>query len=341
MNKKEFHDLLERYLSGKATIEEQFLLDDLFESFQEDDDKQVFLEAKKGQLRDEMWFAVRDELAGRQPGKTAYLPRMERSDTRSRQTRTWRRSRWAVAATFALIITMGYLAYRFSPTPLNQPGEVTQIVKTTLSGEKSTVTLPDGTKVKLNSGTALRYTDQFSDDVRHVYLSGEAFFEVVKDPEHPFVVETGHFSTTVLGTSFNVRAFEGQRAEVTLVEGKVKVQQGDSDIYLAPSDQLTYNPGTDELNKQQVDVARWVAWKEGTLVFDRMTLAEALPQLERWYGVTITLENQAAGQCLISRGKYKQQSLRQVLESFRFMLNENINFEINDKTVKISGTPCQ
>ena len=131
-------------------------------------------------------------------------------------------------------------------------------------GEKYSIVLPDGTKVFLNAGTTLRYPDHFEGGSREVYLNGEAYLEVTKDAEHPFVVKTEEVEVKVLGTVFNVNAYpEGEWVRTTLVEGKVEAVCGGR---------------------------LFTSWKDGYYEFEEMELGELMPLLGRWYAVGVDFE---------------------------------------------------
>lgn len=348
MKKREFHRLIERYEQGIATQKEKQLLDEFYQSFQTGEgDKYHLLDAKKDQLHGEIYATISKRLFGKEE-KTPDTPLPSKEMGPYQQMETWRvrnaRSiqwrRMAVAASVILIAMVSFLIYEKIEPEEAASIPVAQINRVTEKGQKLMVRLADGTMIHLNADSWLSFPQKFTGDERRVRLVGEAFFEVAKDPDKPFIVETEHISTTVLGTEFNVYAVKGERAAVTLVEGRVKVQQGANNVYLEPDDRLTYDPEIQELKKQVVNTEKWTAWKEGVLTFDHMTVVEVIPVLEKWYGVTITLENAAIGKCMISSGTYKNESLEHVLQSFRLMFNKNIDFEIENKEVMIKGNPC-
>src|SRR5690606_5078196 len=162
-------------------------------------------------------------------------------------------------------------------------------------GVKYTTVLPDGTQVKLNSSSSIKYPEQFSEDLREVFLKGEAFFEVKHDQQRPFIVHSGDLKIQVLGTSFNVRDYGDEtETRVALVTGKVRIDpQSDtsSSLVLEPAQMAVFNRENRSLQKKPFDFKTEIGWKEGVLIFSNTTLAEAFDKIERWYGVEIKCDD--------------------------------------------------
>ncbi|WP_114750430.1 FecR family protein [Pleomorphovibrio marinus] len=156
-------------------------------------------------------------------------------------------------------------------------------------GQKSRIVLPDSTVVFLNADSELSYLEGFSQG-REVKLRGEAFFEIAKDSLNPFVVKSGRLSTTALGTSFNVQAYEEDPAvKVTLATGKVSVEDKLSNkvLLMDPGEATLVKMEDHEPRKVHSDPKVTSLWKDGILHFDKTPLNEVIPTLERWYGVKI------------------------------------------------------
>ena len=154
-------------------------------------------------------------------------------------------------------------------------------------GEYSLV-LPDGTKIYLNAGTSLRYPDHFCGDSREIFLSGEAYLEVARDEEKPFIVRTPDVDVRVLGTVFNVNAYpDGEYVRTTLVEGKVEALCGDERILMEPGTQVAYNKAMRQADYFPVDVHLFTSWKDGYYDFEEMSLGELMQVLSRWYNVQV------------------------------------------------------
>ncbi|MGN5954232.1 FecR family protein [Sphingobacterium lactis] len=169
-------------------------------------------------------------------------------------------------------------------------------IKTSTGGFTS-FKLPDGSKVWLSSESSLRFPTQFASDKRVVYLDGEGYFEVAKNPNAVFQVQTSSQTIEVLGTHFNVRDYADEAMkQTTLVEGKVKViSKGSSPQaqYLSPGEQITLINA--ELIKKTVDSKEVMAWLSNRFIFDNKPLNLLIKDLERWYGVEFVLPNEEIG----------------------------------------------
>lgn len=151
---------------------------------------------------------------------------------------------------------------------------------------KCRITLDDGTKVWLNSGSSLRYPVKFTGKERRVELSGEALFDVTHNPASPFVVETGKTTMTVRGTKFNVRDFAGESlAHTTLIEGCVEVENQTGKVTLHPGMQAQTHSPSDSLSVREVDTNIYTAWTEDKIAFYNAGLEEVLAEIGRYYRV--------------------------------------------------------
>lgn len=182
-------------------------------------------------------------------------------------------------------------------------------------GKTFTVTLSDGTKVLLNAESSLRYPTSFQGDKRVVQLNGEAFFTVAKDKKHPFVVQTAQANTIVTGTKFNFRAYGGAVSHVTLVEGHVSVNALNSKrtVKLQPGEDVSlYTNG--QLQVEQIDVERYVAWTEGFFYFEETPLSEIMSELGRWYNVNIYFSDEKIMDYHFNFWVNRNQSLQKALD---------------------------
>ncbi|MCE7057691.1 DUF4974 domain-containing protein [Algoriphagus sp. AGSA1] len=202
------------------------------------------------------------------------------------------------------------------------------------AGKKTRITLPDGSIVFLNSASKLVYPADFRRD-RSVSLEGEGFFEVTKDPEHPFKVESNGIVTTALGTSFNISTFEtDDKVAVTLLTGKVELRQTGKEkaIQLIPGEESLLSRYDEHLNKKTVDVQDRILWTEGVLKFADTDFDQLTEILERWYDVRITVRG--SGKNKLASGTFdSNESLRNVLEVLSGSLD--FSYELNDKKVVI------
>ena len=203
-------------------------------------------------------------------------------------------------------------------------------------GGEYSITLSDGTIVYLNSESELRYPVNFVGRDRRVYLSGEAYFDVVQDEAHPFIVDMGNSSVRVLGTSFDVRAYADEdEVLTTLVQGSVKFSAGKEFVTLEPGKQAVLGK-SGSIETREVDTYLYTAWKEGVFAFKRQRLEEIRKVVARWYDVNIFWENVSQKEVTFT-GKMKRyddfSKVVEVLEmtgNTEFVIKEN-NIFIREK----------
>lgn len=231
------------------------------------------MERKETLSRDELWKRLQERIAVRekrnQRAAISYL-------------------RWgAVAACIGVLIG---LAVMFGISQEEQAVSASQVY-TALNG-KAKIVLPDSSTVWLNAGATLTCVPDDWTQARTVELSGEAFFEVRKDPEHPFLVNAGGIEVKVYGTSFNVNATDEMAdVKVSLVEGSVSVSKSDKTNLIKPGEMAVYSKQTGELRTEPADVILESMWASESVRFERKSLPELEKYLERWYNVQIILDS--------------------------------------------------
>lgn len=160
-------------------------------------------------------------------------------------------------------------------------------------GKRSNLTLPDGTKVWVNSGTTLKYPTQFKKNKREVWANGEIYIEVAKNDKQPFYVNTPRMIIDVIGTQFNVMAYsDDAEHSVVLVEGRVHINVDNEKINLQPNYKFSLSGNT--LSTQKVDVDEFTSWKDGYLKFTSEPLSVILTRLSRYYNIPIECEDDIA-----------------------------------------------
>ena len=170
-----------------------------------------------------------------------------------------------------------------------RPAEVRYNTLVVPRGGDFKVSLADGTVVWLNSCTQLRYPVEFTGGRREVFLDGEAYFEVAKDAGKPFIVRTkGDVAVRVLGTKFNVAAYEADESvTTTLAEGSVEVVMPREKRVISPDEQLIFDLRSGQFECREVDAAMYSAWKDGMFVFENETLERLMERLKMWYDVEV------------------------------------------------------
>ena len=195
--------------------------------------------------------------------------------------------------------------------------------------------LPDSTTVFLNAESRLRFPDRFvPGSERIVYLSGEAYFDVKRDPRSPFLVCLEHSAVKVTGTSFNVKAYSDDTNETTtLISGTVSMGIGTTEqwIVLKPGEQGYYDVTRKTLSQQTVDVSYYTAWKDGVFAFYRQPLEEVMKTLGRWYLFDTHYQNEALKSILYTGKINRHASIREVLHTFELM--DELTFDIKGKEV--------
>lgn len=168
------------------------------------------------------------------------------------------------------------------------------MIRTPLGGEYS-LTLADGTKVWLNAMSELRYPVAFGGDTREVELKGEAYFEVEKNEDKPFIVKTDEFNVKVLGTSFNISAYlDSPLSHTTLCSGHVRINDRmnpGKEVDILPGEQLLFHRDNREMSVREVDTDVFVSWREGFFQFDNNTVEEVFTILQRWYNIQVFYAN--------------------------------------------------
>lgn len=195
--------------------------------------------------------------------------------------------------------------------------------------------LPDSTTVFLNAESRLRFPDRFvPGSERIVYLSGEAYFDVKRDPRSPFLVCLEHSAVKVTGTSFNVKAYPDDTNEATtLISGTISMGIGTTEqwIVLKPGEQGYYDATRKTLLQQTVDVNYYTAWKDGVFAFYRQPLEEVMKTLGCWYLFDTHYQNEALKSILYTGKINRHASIREVLHTFELM--DELTFDIKGKEV--------
>jgi ferric-dicitrate binding protein FerR (iron transport regulator) len=208
-------------------------------------------------------------------------------------------------------------------------------------GEEYQLVLSDGTRVWLNSETRLKFPVQFSNNRREVFLEGEAYFEVSKNPEAPFIVKTGPMDIEVLGTSFNVSAYKDEASiQTTLVEGKVKVSSniGQSlEQILKPNEQAVFSKSNNQFEVIEVNAALYASWREGIFVFDEENLDDILRKLSRWYDINVFFQSEEVRSYQFSGKLPRFKNCNELLDMIekttdvQFTMKENRTVIVNKK----------
>lgn len=204
------------------------------------------------------------------------------------------------------------------------------------------IKLPDGTSVQLNNNSRLVYDQDFKGKKkREVTLFGEAFFDVAHDAAHPFVIHTGEITTTVLGTAFNISAYDDQRAvTVTVTRGRVMVQSADKTLaVLTPNQQLSWKIGQADPSKQMVNAEKVMTWKEQDLIMDDITLLQASELIAKRYGIEVLFKSDQVKTCRFTAAFLKRNNINEVTEVLSAITGAS--FERKGNLLLIDGAGCE
>ena len=202
-------------------------------------------------------------------------------------------------------------------------------------GGEFCLTLSDGTRVWLNSETSIQYPVAFGAKERRVFVQGEAYFEVAKDAKKPFTVQFMSSSVTVLGTSFNIRAYpEEKRSQTTLAEGSVRIYSPGSSMLLKPGEQAEVSALSGEMVKQEVEVKNFTSWKDGRFVFEQQPLEDIMRTLERWYDIRVIFKDEGAKRISLSGNMKRYGDFSQVMKLLQ--MTGDVRFELHGNDVYIT-----
>ena len=229
----------------------------------------------------------------------------------------------------SLLVKANSLEYRDINTP--DTTEVFHALEIPRGGEYLLV-LSDSTVIYLNSESTLSFPVKFQGGERKVYLTGEAYFDVKKDTERPFVVVAGGLEVLVTGTTFGVRAYEDETdIQTTLASGNVTVRAEGKSVKLVPNEQALFDKSTMKLVVRDVDVDLYLAWADGRLVYDNCPLEKILADLGRWYNMDVFYSRDELRSYQFSLNMKKHEAFTEVLELIG--KTGEVQFEIKDNTV--------
>lgn len=200
-------------------------------------------------------------------------------------------------------------------------------------GAEFMITLEDGTRVWLDSETELRYPTNFSAEEREVYVRGEAYFEVAKMQDKPFIVKVDQMSVNVLGTKFNISTRVENVVQTVLVEGKVRLESKGRQVVLKPSQKADFDSESEDWTVENVDVSSYVAWKDGNFVFDNKSLEYIMNRLSLWYDVEVQYSDEGVKGVKLSGDMKRYKNIQELLYFFERI--SDVRFVIKGKKITI------
>jgi ferric-dicitrate binding protein FerR (iron transport regulator) len=257
-----------------------------------------YLERKKHQSKEDQYFEAGVLISELETVDTnrAYFALHSRISSQPRLHVIWARfSRIAAILIFPLLI---YTIWdRIRDDQAGETGQLSYQEISSPSGMRSKVVLPDGSQIWLNAESRIRYSIPFVRETRELELVGEAFLDVMRNPDSPLEVKFNQVSVRVLGTQFNVKAFpEDEQMEVVLKEGSISVHNESKGlerdpVILKPDQQWVYDKTSNTASLKKVDADRYIAWHRNRLILDKTPMAEVAKQLERWYGIKVEIKD--------------------------------------------------
>ncbi|MCF8226234.1 MAG: FecR domain-containing protein [Bacteroidales bacterium] len=224
------------------------------------------------------------------------------------------------AAAIIMLVSFGWMANYILSTGRYAVSQG-PVTFTAPYGETASLELSDKTVVQLNAGSTIRFPQSFGKDTREVFLSGEAYFEVTKDQELPFIVHLDHLDVQVLGTSFNVKSYpDDNTVETTLDEGSVRVSKKSSatsegvNYVLVPGQHLCYNSETSTFNLKEDDTELHTSWKHGYYKFERARLDILVRTIERLYAIDVSIAQEKLESLTFTGSFYKDEPVDDVLK---------------------------
>ncbi len=313
------NELMLKYLSETATADERVAMESWMAESEENANyikqlKSLWANAESFSLLDsidieENWQGVQAKLA--------------KQDVRNN------RVFWRVAAAIIFFISAAFLIKSLLHTAPQQ--------LTFTAQDQSEFSLPDGTSVTLKKGAVLKYPEEFEDE-RRVAFEGEAFFDVVPNPEKPFVIVADETETRVLGTSFNLKtatSFSG--FELVLVEGKVSFSTESEQVILTPGQRVALSPNG-LLEKTENANPNFLSWQTGSLVFDNTRIDKVFEDIGNAYNVRFELQNSAFASCTLT-ARYDQEDLQSILNTIEVLFNTSFNQQ--QEIILVNGGSCQ
>ena len=264
-------------------------------------------------------------------------PEQARSKTGRKIAARRRRRRIGIAAAAVSAAVVLLAALFVATSPKSTDANADEIAYRTERGEQKGITLPDGSVVTLNAESRLSYIFDDARNLRLVFLTGEAFFDVVRDTLNPFIVRTDHVNARVLGTKFNMCAYPTDRmVETTIIEGRVALSlsgSGEEPVEVVANDRATFVKGSSSFRLDRIDASLSAQWMSGALVFRESYLGDIAGRLERYYDVTVTLADMELYPMVYTATFDKDTPIADILELLAF--TSPIEYTVDGKQIEI------
>ncbi len=337
MDEFEFKKLVERYQQGLLSGREKQLLDEWFNAMGQDNVQELWTPEEKLSLKKKIVQQIKGkEIKASGGAELAPLP--VRLGSKSLRSGRSFRAAYRIAASILLLVAVSYFVWQI-PGAKSDSG---QVLQATAAGNTNKVLLSDGSIVWLKGNSTLTYAKKFTGTERKVALQGEALFEVSKDPARPFIIQCGELTTTVLGTSFNIKSSE-RNIEVLVLTGKVSLTSSSDKegIVVLPNEKAVFNRLKKQLAKTEIaneEKTATVVRTEYSMDFEDTPMSEILHRIEGKFNVSVTMYDPSLGNCMIT-ADFTDQSLEKTLEMISRVLG--FEYEIDGNKISLRGTGCE
>ncbi|ASU32050.1 FecR domain-containing protein [Mucilaginibacter xinganensis] len=327
MSRNQIEALLDRYIKGETSTEENALVERwLEENGNFNTEWEGLDQSGKDRWLSGVFGDIKNSIHASE-AKVIQLPQ--------RKHFLWR----SVAAAVLIIFSILYIEW---PALQNRLHPVQFTALQVPANQRKEITLADGSQVWVNAGSEIKYPKVFNSKVREVYLSGEAYFDIAHDAHKPFIIHTGNVVTTVLGTAFNIREDKSKNTiEITVTRGKVSVANGEKLLgVLTPNQQISFNTLKEEAIKGAVDANLVIAWRQSELHFDDVSFADAVSQLRQRFNVKINFANEKLKNCRFTGTSLNGEKLDNILKVICAFNNATYQTK-SDGSILIDGAGCK
>ncbi len=329
MNREAFLQLIDKFLAGKASAEEEQLLYNYFESFQQSSGWNEQELGPHDAMEQKLLNKLSQALVKKTGSPKAGVFRIGK--------------KWMLAAAFLAVFIGGYLLWNML-NKFHGPAALKEVV--TGIEERKQVQLGDGTAIWLEPGSRLSYPEKFTDSIREITFTGEAFFDVAKNPDRPFIIHTGTIHTRVLGTSFTVKAYDSLSQEVAVVTGRVSVQAdrkmtaGMQPVMVIPNQKASWNNKDRRIEKIQLSSTSYYAQRRyGKFIYQGETVASVLDDIQHQYNVQLHYDPSMKA-CTFYGDFDTRQPVGKVLNYLATALNAQLTKESAQNTYRLRGGGC-
>ncbi len=330
MEREKIQQLAISYFEGRISLEDESVLFDFISQSEENNElfrsweKNWMLKLDKDDYLNIEWDSLQTKIETRKAITPIFTPKTKRIPLY--------RKIAVVAAMVAITMVFTLLIDRVTNPVFNESVFIVE----TPGGEKSRVTLPDGTVVWLNSASQISYNSLFGNSDRNIVLDGEAYFEVKRNEDVPFVVKTNDYDVVVKGTRFNVSSYaDDMKITTTLMEGKVEIIHEESVLVLAPGESLELDVQTNQISRAQVNPEQYKSWIENKIEYDSIALGELLNRLSRQYNVKIHLEDHSEKPRFLKIAIKNDESLQEILQGLALVTPMEIEYKEQDIYITI------